>query len=168
MKTCKQRILSLSAVIGFFAIIAITVTTCGDTGGGGYWLITEQTPYIIGDKAFKDCENLTGVTIPDSVTSIGRYAFDGCTVLTSVTFQGTITDEHNGFDYAFGDERFESYIGDLCEKYLAGGPTYTRTAGGGIHEARDVKLHYAITHNSTVTASPLMNCILRIFRKFAF
>ena len=29
----------------------------------------------IADEAFKDCINVTSVTIPDSVTSIGGYAF---------------------------------------------------------------------------------------------
>ena len=39
----------------------------------------------IGDWAFDDCTSLTSVTIPNSVTSIGGYAFDFCTSLTSVT-----------------------------------------------------------------------------------
>ena len=35
--------------------------------------------------AFDKCEALTSITIPDSVTSIGKYAFRGCTGLTSIT-----------------------------------------------------------------------------------
>ncbi|MBR4873538.1 MAG: leucine-rich repeat protein, partial [Clostridia bacterium] len=34
---------------------------------------------------------LTSVTIPDSVTSIGKYAFSGCSNLTSITFEDTST-----------------------------------------------------------------------------
>ena len=35
----------------------------------------------IGNDAFKDIGNLASITIPDSVTSIGRNAFSGCTSL---------------------------------------------------------------------------------------
>ena len=45
----------------------------------------------IGAGAFMDCSNLTGVTIPDSVTSIGSSAFSHCTSLTSVTIPDSVT-----------------------------------------------------------------------------
>lgn len=38
----------------------------------------------IGELAFESCTNLTSVTIPDSVTSIGNSAFSGCTGLTAI------------------------------------------------------------------------------------
>jgi hypothetical protein len=37
---------------------------------------------------FRNCSGLTSITIPDNVTSIGRYAFIGDTSLTSVYFKG--------------------------------------------------------------------------------
>ena len=40
---------------------------------------------LIGYWAFKDCENLIKITIPDSVTSIGDNAFSDCTKLESIT-----------------------------------------------------------------------------------
>jgi hypothetical protein len=99
----------------------------------------------IGNLAFRNCTSLTSVTIPNSVTSIGQNAFRDCTSLTSVTFQGTISSNNLGSPllppmppmpmpppppgssslYPF----VSPFIGDLREKYLAGGRgTYTTTA----------------------------------------
>ena len=47
---------------------------------------------------------LTSVTIPDSVTSIGRWAFEGCSGLTSVTIPGSVT--------SIGDSAF-AYCSEL-------------------------------------------------------
>ena len=41
--------------------------------------------------AFRDCTNLTSITIPNSVTSIGAYAFYGCTSLTSIMIPTSVT-----------------------------------------------------------------------------
>ena len=38
---------------------------------------------------FLNCTGLTSITIPDSVTSIGRSAFFGCAALTDVHYSGT-------------------------------------------------------------------------------
>ena len=45
----------------------------------------------IGKSAFNDCNSLISVTIPDSVTSIGGWAFNGCKSLTSVTIPNSVT-----------------------------------------------------------------------------
>ncbi len=42
-------------------------------------------------QAFFECTELTSVTIPDGVTSIGEYAFSGCSALTSVTIGNGVT-----------------------------------------------------------------------------
>ena len=44
----------------------------------------------IGEKAFKGCGGLTGVTIPDSVASIRYGAFYGCSGLTSVIIPDSV------------------------------------------------------------------------------
>ena len=45
----------------------------------------------IGKNAFYDCKSLISVTIPNSVTSIGEWAFYGCESLTSVTIPDSVT-----------------------------------------------------------------------------
>ncbi len=64
---------------------------------------TEQTKIIIpdtyanlpvtsiGEYAFKDCTNLTSITIGNSVESIGDYAFGYCKNLTSVSIPDSVT-----------------------------------------------------------------------------
>ena len=52
----------------------------------------------IGKYAFYGCSGLTSVTIPNSVTSIGNYSFWGCFGLTSVTIPNSVTSIGN---YAF-------------------------------------------------------------------
>ena len=45
----------------------------------------------IGQSAFYECENLNSITIPDSVTTIGSYVFNSCSGLTSVTIPNSVT-----------------------------------------------------------------------------
>jgi len=50
----------------------------------------------IGNEAFRCCYNLTNITIPDSVTSIGNLAFLACTSFTSITIPNSVTSIENG------------------------------------------------------------------------
>ena len=43
----------------------------------------------IGKSAFSDCSSLTSISIPNSVTSIGDYAFSWCESLTSISIEAT-------------------------------------------------------------------------------
>ena len=57
----------------------------------------------IGDNAFSGCTGLTGVTIPSSVTAIGDNAFSACTRLTDVTIPSSVT--------AIGNSAFGRCVG---------------------------------------------------------
>ncbi len=46
---------------------------------------------VIGDYAFKNCSDLTSLTLPSSVTRIGDYAFYNCSGLTSLTLPSSVT-----------------------------------------------------------------------------
>ncbi|MGN0169985.1 MAG: fibronectin type III domain-containing protein [Lachnospiraceae bacterium] len=45
----------------------------------------------IGERAFYSCTSLTDVTIPDSVKTIGKYAFKSCSGLTEIMIPGSVT-----------------------------------------------------------------------------
>lgn len=70
---------------------ALTIT--GYTGPGGTLVIPDATNGYavtgIGDFAFEDCTNLTGVTIPGSVTNVGVAPFLGCSSLTNISVNAT-------------------------------------------------------------------------------
>ena len=53
----------------------------------------------IGRSAFRDCTTLTSVTIADGVTSIGMRAFENCAALTSLTLPDSVTNIGQGAFY---------------------------------------------------------------------
>ena len=67
----------------------------------------------IGEDAFRNCNSLTSVTIPDSVTTIGGYAFYSCGSLTSVTIPDSVTTI--GYEAFYDCESLTSvYISDIA------------------------------------------------------
>jgi hypothetical protein len=57
------------------------------------------------------CTSLTSVTIPESVTSIGMNAFTLCDSLISVTFLGMNTSAYMAFDYGLHHIYYDGGIG---------------------------------------------------------
>ena len=64
--------------------------------------------------AFVSCANLTSITIPDSVTSIGDYTFDGCISLVSI-----VVDANNEY-YMSIDGNLYSKDGKTLIQYAIG------------------------------------------------
>ena len=45
----------------------------------------------ISNNAFKDCNNITSIEIPEGIEFIGTHSFDGCSSLTSLTIPNSVT-----------------------------------------------------------------------------
>jgi hypothetical protein len=128
-------------------MLASIVKVINNTGKYVYLDLTGSPLTAIPNQAFtgleknKICTTLIGITIPESITSIGSEAFGYCLNLTTVTFQGTIPSSQfqwNAFygNFYIGSEKNPSNIclvGDLRYIFYAsnstnGTPgTYTRS-----------------------------------------
>ena len=91
MKTLCCRLVPFSGVF----VVPDGVTTIGSRAFA--WATDAMTGVqlpnsvtTIDFRAFYECGGLTSFVIPSSVTSIGSYAFAYCTKLTEVTFAGTV------------------------------------------------------------------------------
>ena len=74
----------------------------------------------IGDDAFAYCCNLTSISIPEGVTSIGNKAFYGCYSLTSITIPDSVTSIGEGaFNSCYGLADADGFIivGNILFQY---------------------------------------------------
>ena len=74
----------------------------------------------IAEEAFKNCEVLTSISIPNSVASIGNDAFSGCTSLTTVTLNSNAIMSasrtwNTSMKYMFGSQVKTYVIGDAVK-----------------------------------------------------
>ena len=54
-------------------------------------VVIPNTVVSINDAAFQRCSGITSISIPDSLTFIGSYAFNACSTLTSIVIPASIT-----------------------------------------------------------------------------
>lgn len=84
----------------------------------------------IGDRAFQMCWQLTGVTIPSSVTRIGEYAFNGCIKMKTLQIPASVkqlgceafggcTELSGTVTIPEGVKKIEVGLFDFCEKLTA-------------------------------------------------
>ncbi len=75
------------------AEIPSSVTTIGSNAFYGSSIISAAIPSSvksIGDSAFRECQNLSSVTISEGVETIGENAFRACKSLTAITLPASI------------------------------------------------------------------------------
>ena len=111
----------------------VTITGCESSAAGELIIpdsINSFPVTIIGDRAFANCNELTSITIPDSVTNISYYAFENCIGLTSITIPDSVISI--GFE-AFGG------CGSLLDVYFTG--TQEQWNAIEIDDANDCLLH---------------------------
>lgn len=58
----------------------------------GYELTLIEGPDILEDYAFRDCEDLASIKLPESIKSIGNDAFDGCNSLKNIDIPSSVTE----------------------------------------------------------------------------
>ena len=85
-------------------------------GSGAFWMshftsVTMEGVVTIGEQAFGACYDLSHVTLPDTLTTIGRSAFYN-TSLSSIAIPVSVT--------FIGSEAFGSYYSTVDEVYYAG------------------------------------------------
>lgn len=66
----------------------------------GYKLTLLKGSDILEDYAFRDCEDLASISLPESIKSIGKDAFEGCNSLKSIDIPSSVTE--------IGDTAFRS------------------------------------------------------------
>lgn len=122
-----------------------TVIGCLETASGDLVIpaTLDGAPVIaIKDGAFKGCDKLTSVTVPEGVTLIDNSTFSDCSKLEKVTLPKSVTKiENNAFD---GTILKDVYYGGTSQDW---GKVAIKSAGNDV--LKSAAIHYAdcVTHD---------------------
>ena len=118
--------------------------------------INEKAKFIY-DSAFARCTGLTSITIPDSITSIGKGAFLGCTGLTSI-----IVDEGNTEYHSVGNCLIETATKTLilgCETSVIPSDGSVTSIGGAAFNELSSLTSITIPNSVTsIVSGAFFNC----------
>ena len=90
-KALYQMIDGQKTLVSFFGCESIhwELTTYGGVPSYHQYVVESDTK-AIGEHAFKDCQNLDEVCLPDGLASIADYAFEDCTNLVKMTIPDSV------------------------------------------------------------------------------
>ena len=89
LKTLKAPLLGSS--LGYYFGAAVDAQVNGSYIPAALTTVTLTKATAIPDKYFWGCANLTDITVPNTVTSIGLNGFSGCKSLTELTIPASVT-----------------------------------------------------------------------------
>ena len=110
---------------------------------------------IIGDSAFSHCSNLSHINFPKNVISIGQNAFYGCYSLTDIVLPEGVTVYHEAFAYCgFHEITIPANI-DLYGNTFHHCDKLTKvTLGKGVYSRNNIQNIFAGCNNLTDTIYP--------------
>lgn len=127
--------------------VEYTVTAIGDNAfydsGSSVLMASVSIPSTvtsIGKQAFWKCTALTSITIPSSVTTIGDQAFWECTGLTTLTIEEGVTTIGSGaFSgcYQIGSINIPSSVSSIGNYPFSDPATISVASGNTIYDSRD-------------------------------
>ncbi len=111
-------------------------------------VVIEEGVTVIPNNAFKDCVNLTSVSIPVSVVAVGDYAFYNCPKLIDVVYYGT---EHQWSSIDIGAHN-GVFTGDsTTDTDTTTSTTVSETESQAPHESSSVYDDYDFSIDITVS-----------------
>lgn len=103
-----------------------------DTSIEGNYRINEGI-LLIADYAFEDCENLTGILLPRSITAVGNYAFCRCQNFTKIYYSGTV-EEWSKISVGKGNENLADTTVYYYSEAPAGQGSFWHYVNGSVTE----------------------------------